>query len=584
MRLAHSLLVLTLISSLVFSSTASIKAAPVVYVGRIATERSPALPLDLDCKNGLCSLILPALRNHSSNQLLTTSSFVLQTLANNIQILPGNRGIQLADTVSLNTPAGIFSLVDADLTIELTPENTIQRLRGMAQVPLPSLGIFDNDTILAPMLAEVGLDVGRRLSHLYQNLLPDQPYLYFHLSSANNANDISNVSAGTVNSEISIPNGQSLTFIVDLQRPLIYVDGNLALRNLSQLALLSHLVGINSGLPFQFVEESARMHITGRLSNDAQETFLRLDGLYSLDPQFLFNWFGSTTKANQIYGSLSVNTEGTFFRGQVDASVIPEHLFAGTLVLEAFVPFGIATTQGYVGVQTSAAVPLLGFTQDQNKQIALANLNFTALQKPVQALKNSSQPMFAMVKDSTDQSILFAARGYKTTTSVMAAGYGWSVDVAVNAATHSADLANFGYQSTLAFAADSSTWLVDRAQFNMVQATGVLSATYNLAQEFTSTSAEWAAQQFTSSVDGVTGGAIAGYDAAKEAISSTYEIANDYVNGTVIDKVTETYDTSTAIIDDSLGQVQETLSCTTAQTQSWWCSTTGLCDPVECEP
>lgn len=554
MRMVRILLIITMVLGATHLSSANVSAAAARAQVHKQYGQGTKWQLDLDCRNGLCSLILPALHTRS-DQILGTSSFVLQAFTDNIAISPDGSGITLSKLISLQTPLGLFELFDADIVAELTAKHEIQRLYGMAKVPLPSLGIFDNGAMLAPALAEIGLDLGSQLAFLNQELLPDRPYFFFRVATTPNTQTAEEPAAQALSSAISVPAGQSLTFILDLAEPQLYLDGNLALKNLNQLAMLSQLVGVNSGLPFQLIDEAARFHVTGALSPQAGATFLQIDGLYRIDPQFLQSWFGSAPQVNQVVGSLTLGPDGALFRSQVDASLFPKQLFAGNLTLEAFIPFAATSPQRYIDVQAAVQLPLVERAQEQLAQLSLAHLSFATLQTPVQQLAASTRPIFVMVKDSSTDALLFAARGYETAKASLTQGYQWSVEVALNTATNSTALATFTYHSARSFAVGSSAWLGQAAQFRMRQASTLATTIYSTAADFTSAGYQWAGELVDSGVDTVTDQAQAGYGAAKQAASTTYETASSYLNDAVIPGMVETYNNTTDLVAESAGAV-----------------------------
>lgn len=606
---------LFLITVVIYCSTPHVALASRISHLRAVHSNTPAVQtVKLPCEAKLCTFTLPALSGRTAKALSASTLFAIETVADNI-VWEDVYTLLLSDTLSIRTPLGIIQLFDADLKLTLTSEQRIERFHGMAQIPLPSFGILDNEATLAPTLAEVGLENGSELLHLNAELVPSRPYFYVHLQTTATTTNGDGTEERSLSKKLAIPAGQSLTIIVDLVHPLLYIDGNIALQNLSQLTLLNRLIGATTNLPFRFIEESVRMHITGQISDRPDDTFLRMDGYYRIDPQFLTYWFDNTTETNQVYGSVTIGAEGVLFLGDIETVLFTEQLLSGSTVLEIFIPFG-DSTDGYADLNTTVEIPMWEAAQSQIADKALQSASFSALRQPLQALRDSTNPMFLMLKDGSTDTILYAARGYQMAKSTLTQGYQWSVDIVTNTANRSADLASNGYQSSRDFAADNSIWLLNQAKFQMAEANGLLSNTYITATHFSSSSyqqlkeglldginfttegakanyqiAKDAVQEGFNSVtettkdgyDLVTETATNSYEATKETISATYGQTSNLINDSFVDvsdTISESYESASGLLDDGLEQVQ----CVTANTQSLWCRTTGLCEPVACEP
>ncbi len=136
--------------------------------------------------------------------------------------------LQASGSLLLLTPLGEIALHEAQLIFEYgdTPLAGIERLRGTAQVPFPSVGLLANADIGTPVMADVGLDYGRNLADLDAPLVDDRQYLFFNFNAGFEA------SVGPISFEA--PGGQSATFVLDPQDPFFFLTGSLP--GLSEIA------------------------------------------------------------------------------------------------------------------------------------------------------------------------------------------------------------------------------------------------------------------------------------------------------------------------------------------------------------
>jgi hypothetical protein len=126
-------------------------------------------------------------------------------------------------------------ILEATLVFEYgaRPEDGLARLKGTAEVPLPSLGFLDNLVETTAPMASVGFDTGDHLTALDAPLVADRKYLTFTYSTALSA------AAGPVT--ISAPGGRSMTAILDPSDPFLFirsdVDGLGPLKTLKEVGL-----------------------------------------------------------------------------------------------------------------------------------------------------------------------------------------------------------------------------------------------------------------------------------------------------------------------------------------------------------
>lgn len=129
--------------------------------------------------------------------------------------------LQANGSLLLLTPLGEIVLQEAELVFEYGDSALagIERLRGTAQVPFPSVGILADAEIGTPVIADVGLDYGSNLADLEAPLVDSRQYLFFKFSAGFEA------SIGPIGFEA--PGGQSVTFVLDPLDPFFFLTGSL---------------------------------------------------------------------------------------------------------------------------------------------------------------------------------------------------------------------------------------------------------------------------------------------------------------------------------------------------------------------
>ncbi len=169
---------------------------------------------------------------------------VFRTLTQNVTRI--DTGYTVKGTVLLQAPGNVnLPVLEASLTFEYgaRPEDGLARLKGTAEVPMPSLGFLDNLVETSAPMASVGVDTGDHLASLHAPLAADRKYLYFTYSTALSA------TAGPVT--ISSPGGRSLTAILDPSDPFFFVrsdvDGLGPMKNLKEVGFG---VSLGGHIPF----------------------------------------------------------------------------------------------------------------------------------------------------------------------------------------------------------------------------------------------------------------------------------------------------------------------------------------------
>ena len=130
-------------------------------------------------------------------------------------------GFNVKGTLLIASPLGDIPMYEADVLFEYGQSKLagIQRLRGRAQVPFPTLGPLAGAEIKRAAMAELGLDYGRNLAYLAAPLLAERQYLFFNFDAG------LEVDAGAL--QFKAPGGVQTTFLLDPLDPFFYFRGEM---------------------------------------------------------------------------------------------------------------------------------------------------------------------------------------------------------------------------------------------------------------------------------------------------------------------------------------------------------------------
>lgn len=410
------------------------------------------------CNEGVCTFRFKNIGIQIPALVAASSSLALEALLGKVNVLPTGSQLKIAEDVTLQTPVGIFDLFDADLTVDFGVDNSLQRLHGTAQIPLPSLGILNNGAAIAPAIAEIGLDLGKYLHHLQAPLDPERHYLFIKLGAG-----FPSIQRPQTPTNFGEPNsagpGQNLTLVIDPQQAYTYIQGQLSVRNLAQLALLDDLMALTLDLPFRFANETMTVQVEGALTGELTTTFLKLEGLYAIEKNFVSQWMGVNDQPVAVNGALLINHEGILLRGATHAALFPDRLFTGDLMVEAFTPFDGQFWNAYVKAGGNVEIPALAFHSAGELQLSPPTLEDVAENALVQEIAAVTSPVFVVMKESANGAVVYAARGYQATKQYATASGEWAVDKVIDGATGTVALAGAAYQSTGDLARHSYDWV-----------------------------------------------------------------------------------------------------------------------------
>ena len=133
-------------------------------------------------------------------------------------------GYQATGTVVIETPLGMLTLVEADLTFERgdSPLAGIERVYGRAEFPFPEFGFADFGTAKSTVMATVGLDRGKNIE-FDAPVLPERQYLFFHIEQ-----DLEielTPQLGHSFESLTYRLNEGATLLIDPLDPSYYIDG-----------------------------------------------------------------------------------------------------------------------------------------------------------------------------------------------------------------------------------------------------------------------------------------------------------------------------------------------------------------------
>lgn len=469
----------------------------------------------IHCTGGVCTLRIKDAGVALPAPVAAGATLLLTFLQDQIQMLPEGAGLQITDDVTIQTPMGKLALFDTDMVIQLAADNTIERLRGTAQVPWPSfLGSEAMGVERALAVADIGVEPGKFLNHLNIPLAPEQSYFYIRLGVG-----VQTDATGALQREMlhaidsPVTRGQYLTLLIDPQQLNLWLDGNLTIALLDDWLLFNEFLTDQTGLPFELASEAVNFHVTGLVSSDWRTSYLQLDGLYTLEKQFIRNWFQTDASPLAVTGSLLINGNGVLFNGLTRSSVLPDRLFDGEMRVEAFLPLDGNWWGAYVATGGQADFPLWAQRHDGEQHFSAALLRplVNDAVARVEQTAASVQPLFVVVKDTATDAVVYAARGYQQTQAVASDGYAWSVETVINSATTATALAQAGIASVQDLTTLSYQWTAAVVKTGAANTADVASAAY-----------QWTATQVSHSATTVADVTADGYRATLDLAGASY--------------------------------------------------------------
>ena len=253
-------------------------------------------------------------------------------------------------------------------------DGSVERLRGTADMPFPTFGVFDDARVLAPARADVGLELGKNLGGLNLGLDPDRQYLFLNADTAFGM--AARAPGKSAEFAFSLAPGQHLTLVIDTVEPIAYLDGQLTVSLDDQIALLGGILedtAIGPYVPDSLpIRERAQFDVSGKFSKDLAESYIKLTGAYVMDGGLLPARLGIEAQPVQVKGSLTISRDGVLADGVVASSIEPERILDGGAHFQAFIPFREGAGEAFASVKGKVAVPVVKLSADAGARIGQA--------------------------------------------------------------------------------------------------------------------------------------------------------------------------------------------------------------------
>ena len=260
------------------------------------------------------------------------------------------------------------------LQVAMGADGSVERLRGTADMPFPTFGVFDDARVVTPARADVGLELGRNLTGLNLALDPDRQYVFLNVDTAFGM--AARAPGKSSEFAFSLAPGQHLTLVIDTVEPIAYLDGQLTLSLDDQIALLGGILedtAIGPYVPDSLpIRERTQFDVSGKFSKNLAESYIKLTGAYVMDGGLLPARLGIEAQPVQVKGSLTISRDGVLADGVVASSIEPERVLDGGADFQAFIPFRKGAGEAFASVKGKVAVPVAKLSADAGAQIGQA--------------------------------------------------------------------------------------------------------------------------------------------------------------------------------------------------------------------
>ena len=289
--------------------------------------------------------------------------------------LSGERGLEASFAVSkdvtLTLPWGDLKLTNVELQVAMGADGSVERLRGTADMPFPTFGVFDDARVVTPARADVGLELGKNLAGLNLALDPDRQYVFLNVDTAFGM--AARAPGKSSEFAFSLAPGQHLTLVIDTVEPVAYLDGQMTLSLDDQVALLGGILedtAIGPYVPDSLpLRERTQFAVSGKFSKNLAESYIKLTGAYVMDGGLLPARLGIEAQPVQVKGSLTISRDGVLADGVVASSIEPERVLDGGADFQAFIPFREGAGEAFASVKGKVAVPVAKLSADAGAQI-----------------------------------------------------------------------------------------------------------------------------------------------------------------------------------------------------------------------
>lgn len=312
----------------------------------------------ISCQDGVCTL---AIDLNGDGETTEKGGILSFTLPKDVGFVPAGSSIELNDDLMLSLPIGDIQLEDVSLTVQLDDENQVQRLRGTTTLPLPALDFLGDDQASTPIVADIGLDLGKNLD-VDADLDPERSYLFLNVGSGFELEAGPETEDGRDKQfRLVVPNGKQATLVIDTQESFVYLNGDFDVHYNGELFFLRQVLD-PTALPLPLdalpLGQHAALHVSGALGRDLDEASLEIGAGYVVDQGIINRWVDLDASPLSVEGLVTLSSDGMLLSGLTRSSIQPDLIFDGELQTEAFIPFDNALDNVYVQLDGRASIPL----------------------------------------------------------------------------------------------------------------------------------------------------------------------------------------------------------------------------------
>jgi hypothetical protein len=364
-KLAATAIALALIFSLI--AQPALAAAP-----QQSTENDPeATSYQISCQDGVCTVAFDLGEIQMETVVPTNLPVKLDLPAGAVPFL-NNASLEIGDSINISLPMGSIQFQNGDFSLHLDKDGKLDRLNVNSDSVVPKLNLGPNIQLGGPFAAQIGYDYGSTLDGFSTVLDPNQRYLFFNLGGGMtlDATVPGNQSSEPV--RFTIPEGDSISIVIDPEKSLVYIEGQVTLNQLTDLGLALGVLGMApASLPLLngiVLPTRTTIGVGMLLSPDMDKNFLQLSGGMGINGGPLGRLLRIEGETLGFDGMLRVDSSGLLLGGVAGSSINPDRVLEGRGELSVFIPF-TGEELPYLQVGGTLRVPAVGIDAEVVQQI-----------------------------------------------------------------------------------------------------------------------------------------------------------------------------------------------------------------------
>lgn len=360
-------------SSLALALIAGLIAQPALAAAPSQTASGPEdTSYHVSCRDGVCTVALDLGEIDLETVVPAGAPVKLDLPAGAVPFL-NSGSIEISDSITVSLPMGSVNFRNGDFSLHLDKDGKLDRLHVNSDSVTPQLNLGPNIKLGGPFAAQIGYDYGSTLDGLGTVLDPDRLYLFFHLGGGLTLDaTIPGSSQGSEPVRFTIPEGDRISLVIDPDRSLVYVDGQVTLNQLTDLGLALGLLGMTpASIPLLsgvVLPTRTTIGVGALLSPDMSQNFLQLSGGMGINGGPLGKLLRIEGETLGFDGMLRVDSNGLLLGGVAKSAVNPDQVLDSRGELSVFIPFS-GNELPYVQVGGSVRVPAIGIEAEVARQI-----------------------------------------------------------------------------------------------------------------------------------------------------------------------------------------------------------------------